>query len=80
MFKQSTAKSLAREEEPLIISGLRGEDLPFKDKIKIVGSEEMMTYMYSNFQQFHNPTEERPTHFSVKALNTEESDPECKES
>ena len=45
MFKQSTAKSLAREEEPLIISGLRGEDLPFKDKIKIVGSEEMMTYI-----------------------------------
>ena len=55
-----------------LINSLRGEDIPFKKKIQIIGNQEMTDYMYNKFQQFHNPTEDRETITTVKGFNFHE--------
>ncbi len=76
LLQEQNVRCTKSQDRGHAFSGLRGEDLPQKEKIKIIGSKEMMEHIYSNFQQFANPKEDRETFHSVKALPEEKEEEE----
>tara|TARA_B110000305_G_C19333786_1_gene585454 strand:+ start:894 stop:1127 length:234 start_codon:yes stop_codon:yes gene_type:complete len=48
--------------------GMKGAPIPLKEKIRIIPSPEMLDYMYTEFNQYYNPTEDRPTIVTVKTF------------